>query len=173
MKALFIRLEINAPFSSPFKFDVSSEKPPTILIYSAATSLGLFAISLIKLLSTSSGSTYRIFATASPKNHQKLKDLGVEAVFDYKSPTWTQDVIRASGGISYGFDCISEESSTALISQTYGANGNLAVVRKYAWNKDGVRDGVIPLYGAVWSGLGYDIAYNSKQFILNFCIQRH
>lgn len=137
-------------------------KSPTILVYSGATSVGFFTINLARLLRTPSGDPYRIFATASPNNFQKLKELGVKAVFDYKSSTWPDDVRKASGGISYAVDCISEGSSVALISQTFINNGNIAVLRKSSWDQAGIRDGVTPLYGAVWSGLGHEILYNSE-----------
>ena len=160
---MFIRLEINAPFASPFQFDKALENSPSILVYSGATSLGLFAIGLARNLRTNGGHPYRIFATASPKNHDKLLALGVEAVYDYRSPTWPEELRNASGGISYAVDCISEDDSTALISQTFVEDGGkIAVIRKSAWRKEGIRQNVIPLYGAAWSGLGHEIVYNGK-----------
>ena len=162
-QALFIRLEINAPFPSPYQFTETFQKSPSILVYSGATSLGLFAIGLARNLRTSGGHRYRIFATASPKNHNKLLALGVEAVYDYRSPTWPEDVRNASGGISYAVDCLSEDDSTALISQTFVEDGGkIAVIRKAAWRKEGVRQHVVPIYGAVMSGLGDGILYNGK-----------
>jgi hypothetical protein len=146
---------------SPFKFRPTALDSPAILVYSGATSVGLFAIELAKTLRTPSGKPYRIFATASPKNHAKLLSLGVEAVFDYRSPTWPEEAREASGGISYAVDCISEDNSTAHISQTFvEGGGKIAVIRKAAWNREGVRSDVTPLYGAVWVGLGHEIMYN-------------
>lgn len=162
-KALFIRLGINAPFSNPLKGEISSAESPAILIYSASTSVGLFAIELARVSRTPSGQRYRIFATASKKNHAKLLAARVEAVFDYRSETWSEDVRRASGGISYALDCISEDDSTAKVSQTYDESGGIfAVIRKAAWHSEGVRENVTPIYSAVWSGLGYEIVYNSE-----------
>ncbi|KAG7439034.1 GroES-like protein, partial [Guyanagaster necrorhizus] len=153
-QALFIRLRINAPFPSPFSFPPEATLASSILIYSAATSIGLYAIELIKLLHSAGGQTYRVFATASPRNHAKLLSLGVEAV---------DDVRNVSGGITHAFDCISEDDTTAHISQTFReGGGTIAVVRKAAWNKDGIRADVTPLYGAAWSGLGHEILYNGE-----------
>jgi len=167
-QALFIRLEINAPFASPYQFVETFQHSPSILVYSGATSLGLFAIGLARNLRTRGGHPYRIFATASPKNHNKLLALGVEAVYDYRSPTWPEEVRHASGGISYAVDCISEDDSTALISQTFVKDGGkIAVVRKATWRKEGVRQNVIPVYGAVMSGLGNGILYNGKAAFAN------
>ncbi|KAF9466811.1 chaperonin 10-like protein [Collybia nuda] len=160
-QALFIRLGIDAPFPNPLKREEQLARPPNILIYSASTSVGLLAIELARSSHTPAGLPYRIFATANIKNHAKLLAAGVEAVFDYRSETWPEDVSRASGGISYALDCISEEDSTAKISQTFIKSGGIiAVVRKTAWHKDGVRDDVTPIYSAVWSGLGHEITYN-------------
>lgn len=169
LQALFIRLEINPPFPSPFKFKFPNSKldSPALLVYSGATSLGLFTIGLAKLIRTPGGNPYRIFATASPKNHDKLLALGVEAVYDYRSPRWPDDLRKATnGGISYAVDCISEDTSTARISQAFiDTGGKIAVIRKSAWFKEGVREDVTPLYGAVWSGLGHEIIYNSQFYI--------
>ncbi|CAA7264552.1 unnamed protein product [Cyclocybe aegerita] len=161
-QALFIRLEINSPFPSPFRFDPPKLDTPAILVYSGATSVGLFAISLAKLLHTPAGHPYRIFATVSPRNREKLLDLGVEAAYDYYSSTWPEDLRRASGGISYAIDCISEDESTARISQAFvDGGGKIAVLRQSAWDKQCVREDVLPLYGAVWSGLGHEVFYNT------------
>ncbi|KAJ7590304.1 chaperonin 10-like protein, partial [Mycena floridula] len=153
-QALFIRLELNAPFSnSPFHFPVS--KNIKLLIYSASTSVGMFTIELVKLLDC------KIYVTASSRNHQKLLAMGVDAVFDYNSPTWVEDVRNTSGGITHAVDCISEDESTARVSQAFGADGGkIAVIRKSAWSKEGLRQDVTPLYGAAWSGLGHEILYN-------------
>lgn len=136
---------------------------PTILIYSASTVVGLFAIELLRATCTPSGKHYRIFATANPKHHAKLLANGVEAAFDYRSRTWIEEVRRASGGISLAFDCISEDDSTAQISQTFvESGGTIAVVRNTTWNKDGIREGVTPIFSAVWVGLGHEISYNGN-----------
>ncbi|KAJ7590295.1 chaperonin 10-like protein [Mycena floridula] len=130
MPALFIRLELNSPFAdSPFNF------PPRegikLLIYSASTSVGMFTVELAKLLDC------KIYATASTRSHQKLLAMGVDAVFDYNSPM-----------------------QVAGISQTFGPDGGkIAVMRKSAWNKEGLRQDVTPSFGTAWSGLGHEIFY--------------
>lgn len=125
----------------------------------------MFAVELAKLLQTSAGIRYRVYATASPRNHEKLLSLGVDAVFDYRSTTWIEDVVKASGGgITHAFDCISEDNTTAQISQTFRAGGGkIAVIRKAAWNPQGIREDVTPLYGAAWAGLGHEIHYNGQK----------
>ncbi|KAF8658184.1 hypothetical protein AX16_002106 [Volvariella volvacea WC 439] len=169
---IFTRLGINLPFPSPFhtadstgisgKHTDDKLKPPAILIYSAATSVGLLCVELAQLLRTPTGDCYRIYATASPKHHEKLKTLGVDGVFDYRSPKWDEDVFRTSGGISYAVDCISEGGTTARITNIYiPGSGRIAVVRKTAWSKENVRKDIEAFYGTAWEGLGHEIVYDN------------
>jgi NADPH:quinone reductase-like Zn-dependent oxidoreductase len=154
-------LGLNAPFHNPVPVKSPSADPPTVLIYSAATAIGIFAVQLLHLARTPSGKPYRIFATASSSHHAKLLSIGVEAVFDYRSKTWIEDVRKASGGISAAFDCISAGDSTAQISKTFGeSGGTIAVIRKGSWNEQGIKEGVSAIYSAVWFGLGHELVYS-------------
>ncbi|KIJ49188.1 hypothetical protein M422DRAFT_59392 [Sphaerobolus stellatus SS14] len=163
-QALFIRLEIPAPFpGSPFQFHPPLYASPALLIYGASTSLGLFTLGLAKNLRTPLGESYRIYVTASPRNHLLLLSLGATEAFDYRDTSWPSKVKKASGGIHFAVDCISEDKTTARISQTFADDGGkIAVIRKSAWKKEGVRKDVVPIYGAAWAGLGYPIWYNDE-----------
>ncbi len=169
-QALFIRLGVNAPFPNPAAVDnLKTTESPAILVYSASTSVGRFAVELARIARTPEGKPYRVFATASLKNHAKLLERGVEAVFDYRSPTWPEDVRKASGGISSALDCISEDDSTAKISQTFvESGGTIAVLRKSAWHAEGIKDNATPIYSAVWSGLGHEVVYNGMSVLEPF-----
>jgi len=161
-QALFIRLGLHAPFPHTINAEINLGESPAILIYSAATSVGLFAVELARIARTASGRPYRIFATASAKHHRRLLDSGVERVFDYRSSDWPQEVYKASGGIAGALDCISEDESAAKISQTFvESGGTIAVVRQSAWHSEGFKDKVTAIYSAVWFGLGHEISYNS------------
>jgi NADPH:quinone reductase-like Zn-dependent oxidoreductase len=156
-------LGLNAPFPNPVTVKSPPFDPPAVLIYSASTAIGIFAMELLRLARTPSGKPYRIFTTASPKHHAKLLASGVEGVFDYRSKTWIEDVRKASGGISAAFDCISVGDSTAQISQTFAeSGGTVAVIRKGSWNEDGIKEGVMAIYSAVWFGLGHELVYSGK-----------
>jgi NADPH:quinone reductase-like Zn-dependent oxidoreductase len=121
----------------------------------------MYAIQLAKLCLNTSGQPMRVYATASPRNHAFLKSLGVDGVVDYRSPTWPEEVLQMSGGISYGYDCLSEGSSTGKMSMAFGpSGGRIAVIRSAAFDRSLIRDGVEAVYGAVWSGLGVEIGYN-------------
>lgn len=168
-QALFQRLGLAIPFPSsitnPIPTHTGEQSSPAILIYGASTSIGMFAIQLAKLCRTPAGGTFRVYATASQRNHAYLKQLGADVVVDYRSPTWPEDVFKMSGGVSYAYDCISEGSSTGQISQTFiPAGGKIAVVRSTAFDSSLIRPGVITEYGAVWSGLGVELGYNSMCF---------
>jgi NADPH:quinone reductase-like Zn-dependent oxidoreductase len=123
----------------------------------------MYAVQLAKLARTAAGDRLQVYATASPHNHKLLKGLGADAVVDYRSPNWVEEVVRLSGGISYAFDCLSEGNSTGLISQTFvPEGGRIAVIRSAAYATSLIRDGVCAVYGAAWSGLGVELHYNSK-----------
>lgn len=119
-----------------------ADASPAILIYGAATTIGVFAISLLRRSRTPSGLPYRIYGTASPKNHSYLLSLGLDAVVDYSSPSWPAEILKLSGGIS------SALSTTGNISQTFVPQGGvIAVIRGAAWDPSIVREGVKPAYG--------------------------
>ncbi|KAI1460282.1 GroES-like protein [Annulohypoxylon moriforme] len=71
-----------------------SPKPngKTLLIWAGASSVGANAIQL----AVASG--YEVYTTSSPKNFDFCKQLGAARVFDYHSPTITQDLIEAFRG---------------------------------------------------------------------------
>jgi len=66
----------------------------TVIIWGGSTSVGCNAIQL----AVAAG--YEVFSTASPKNHEYLKTLGASQVFDYRSSTVAEDMIRALKGKS-------------------------------------------------------------------------
>lgn len=155
---------LNAPFPNPVAVEGPSSDPPTILIYSASTTIGLFAVELLRLARTPSGKSYRVFATASPKHHAKLLGRGVEAAFDYRSKTWIEDVRKASGGICAAFDCISLGDSTAHISKTFVESGGVIAVIRMGLDEAGIKNGVKTIYSAVWVGLGHDFMFSGMRF---------
>ncbi|KAG6919677.1 hypothetical protein DXG01_002620 [Tephrocybe rancida] len=165
---LFITLGLKAPFNNPAKVTHElKDTSPAILIYSASTSVGIFAIELASLARTSEGKPYRIFATASPKHHEKLLKKGVTAVFDYRDSDWPAKVHQNSGGIVAALDCIAEGDSTAKISHSFGdAGGPIATVRGEAWSRTGFKEGVTGIYTTVWVGLGHDLYYRGTLYFI-------
>jgi NADPH:quinone reductase-like Zn-dependent oxidoreductase len=60
-----------------------------VLIWGGASSVGTFAIQSAKTLG------FTIYATASPKHHAYLKELGAHAVFDYKEDDVVSKIVDA------------------------------------------------------------------------------
>ena len=70
--------------------------------------MGDYLVQLSKILNL------KAYVTASPKHHQRLKELGAEQCFDYKDPDVAKKIREASGGkIKYGCDTISENGMWA------------------------------------------------------------
>lgn len=88
-----------------------------ILIYSGATSAGLYAIQLAKLAGL------KVITTASPHSHNLVKEYGADDVFDYRSPTAADEIIRAYPNIHMAMDCFSERGSTDFCAKVV-RNGN-------------------------------------------------
>ncbi|KAI1085462.1 GroES-like protein [Whalleya microplaca] len=74
----------------------------TLLVWGGASAVGSNAIQL------AINAGYEVITTASPKNFEYVKKLGASQVFDYSSPTVTDDLINAfKGKTSAGaLDCI-------------------------------------------------------------------
>jgi NADPH:quinone reductase-like Zn-dependent oxidoreductase len=105
--ALYQHLGLQSP-ENPYK-----QNSPKLLVWGASSYAGIFAIQLAKL------SGIRVVATASAHSWDLLKSLGAEAVFDYKDPQVTQKIKDwANNELVYGLDCISENSTVPLASQS-------------------------------------------------------
>lgn len=99
-----------------------------VFIYGGSTGLGQFGIQLLKL------SGYKVVTVASPRNHELLKGLGADAVFDYKDPDMIKKVKDVAGNsISHVFDAISTKDT------------QLASVKVLAEDKPGKIALVLPL----------------------------
>lgn len=57
-----------------------------VLIWAGSTAVGQWAIQLAHI------SGFRVITTASPKNHQLLKEIGAEDVYDYRDETTPQKI---------------------------------------------------------------------------------
>ncbi|GAM91043.1 hypothetical protein ANO11243_090900 [Dothideomycetidae sp. 11243] len=113
--ALFMEENLGLPYPSLNPV----AKNQTLLIWGGSTSVGCNAIQL----AVAAG--YEVISTASPRNHEMLRQLGAAQVFDYRSPTVVQDIIAAmkdrtcAGAISIGAG-----SYSACISVLGSVKGN-------------------------------------------------
>lgn len=121
MLALNVRLGLPWIESDPVKRQGQEhehrQSDTPILIYSGATSAGLYAIQLAKLAGL------RVITTASPRSHDLVKEYGADDVFDYRSPTAPEDIIQAYPNIDIAMDCFSEGGSTQFCAKVV-RNGN-------------------------------------------------
>ncbi|KAG8846756.1 hypothetical protein FRB96_001781 [Tulasnella sp. 330] len=119
--ALYDRLNLPRPWAP-------AQEPFPILIWAGSTAIGIYATKLAKL------SGLLVATTASPKNHALLKEVGADAVFDYKDPEAPRLIKEWSHGkITIALDAISEQGSTALAGQALGdKGGKIAIVSRTA-----------------------------------------
>lgn len=95
----------------------TQDKTP-LLIYGGTTATGIYGIQFAKL------SGYTVITTGSPKNHELLKSLGADHVFDYRSPTLVQDIRAAAGdNLSYAWDCHADQASANVCARALNQDG--------------------------------------------------
>ncbi|KAJ0386842.1 hypothetical protein COL922a_003462 [Colletotrichum nupharicola] len=109
-QGLYQTLKLPLP-SSPAK------EPKTILIYGGSTAMGISGIQYAKL------SGYNVITTASPHNFDYLKELGASAVFDYKSPTVSEDIRKHTGdALTLAWDCQSTDESAVIVARALSSS---------------------------------------------------
>ncbi|KAF7879130.1 hypothetical protein EAF04_000329 [Stromatinia cepivora] len=103
----------------PLPTSPASEKFP-VLIYGGSTATGALAIQYAKL------SGLQVITTSSARNFAYLESLGADKVFDYNSPTCSQDIKEyTNDSIKHAFDCISEGTSTEITVAAMSSSGGV------------------------------------------------
>jgi NADPH:quinone reductase-like Zn-dependent oxidoreductase len=104
----------------------------TVLIWGGASSVGSNGIQLAK------AAGYDVIATASAKNFEYVKQLGASQVFDYKSESIVDDLVKAFEGKTFAgvLDCIGFEAAKLSVEVVKRVAGKGAV----ASTKGGVDD---------------------------------
>jgi len=120
-------LKLPTPWPKPADY-----QPPRandrILIWSAASSVGQLTIQVLKYYG------YRnIIATASPVHHAHIKEIGASEVYDYRSPTIVEDLLRsAQGSDAPAFplivDCIGSQTGTLTAISKIAQSGSIVAV---------------------------------------------
>ena len=72
--------------------DAAADLAEVVVVWGGSTSVGSNAIQL------AAAAGYTVVTTASPRNHDRMRELGATHVFDYASPTVVRDVIAAVAG---------------------------------------------------------------------------
>ncbi|KAI8966274.1 GroES-like protein [Daldinia sp. FL1419] len=121
-------LGLPTPWPKPEDY-VPPRADDRILIWGAASSVGQLTIQVLKFYG------YRhLIATASPRHHEFLKQLGVEEAFDYRSPTIVDDLLRTfkkrdDPAFPMIVDCIgSQEGSVCPISKIAQSGTTVAIM---------------------------------------------
>lgn len=107
---------VGISFAHNFKLTKDSGK--AILIWGGATSAGILAIQVAKLVYG-----LKVITTASKKNHEWLKSIGADATFDYRDADVAEQISNyAKGSIAYGYDTVSEgDTYQQLYDSTKGS----------------------------------------------------
>lgn len=93
-----------------------------VLVWGASTSVGSNAVQL----AVAAG--YDVIATASPRNHAWIRQLGAAAVYDYRSPTIVRDLVDAMGGRDLaGAVAIGAGSARPCVAVAGACSGHKAV----------------------------------------------
>ncbi|KAJ7123110.1 chaperonin 10-like protein [Mycena epipterygia] len=108
--------EFNIAIPSDSTFHESDKE--SILIWSGASSVGQYAIQLAKL------SGMKVISTAAPENHELIKSLGADEVFDH-SDSWTaRRIFETTGGtLVKAIDCWSQGMSPNQVSMSLSTQG--------------------------------------------------
>jgi NADPH:quinone reductase-like Zn-dependent oxidoreductase len=167
-QAIYYRLGLRAPFwdgeTSRLASGPAGQADFNLLIFSASTSVAMYAAQLVRHSAEASGVKVKLFGTASAKRFEMLREkpYSYDYLVDYHDVRWFEEVLQLSGGrgMQYALDCISEGDSVKQVVRTLSKDGQVAIVRSReggAWDADDVL--IEPKYGAVWEGLGAEIQY--------------
>lgn len=97
---------------------LSEKNSAPILIYGGSTATGTLAIQFAKL------SGYRVLTTCSPRNFDLVKELGADAVFDYKDPQAPEKIRKLTDDkLTLALDNISNEASAAFCDNALSTSG--------------------------------------------------
>lgn len=154
VQALFHRLAIPVPDLSNAPIKVTDDSPE-ILIWSGSTSVGQWAIQIAHI------SGYKVITTASPRNHEMLKELGADDLYDYRDETTPQKIAAKYPNLSKALDCISENGTQQLCVKSLGAeDGDIVVLLKPDKEAINLRKGQINIiHTLVYTALGRPFSY--------------
>ncbi|TLD09082.1 uncharacterized protein PgNI_07988 [Pyricularia grisea] len=104
-----------------------AEKPRTVLVHGASSSVGTMALQLIRLMG------HIPIATCSPRNSELVKKYGAEEVFNYNDPECGQQIKKYTGNtLAYIIDPFTDVKSVGLCYEAMGrAGGRYACLEMY------------------------------------------
>jgi NADPH:quinone reductase-like Zn-dependent oxidoreductase len=122
VSAVTAMLNVNVRHGLPF-IDGKAAAPrnETIFIYAGSTSAGLYHIQLAK----AAGCT--VVTTASPHSFDLVKKYGADAVYNYRSPTVVEEIVKDYPDMSKAVDCFSEGKSTTVCAEVIKKKGGKVI----------------------------------------------
>ncbi|WWC61457.1 uncharacterized protein I303_104041 [Kwoniella dejecticola CBS 10117] len=134
------------------------EGSPWYTLYSGATSVGLFAIQIAKLLG------YKVLTFASPHSFELVKSYGADEVINYKDADAVEQALKiTNGGTELGFDTISEGGSFKIALGALGPKGKvLNVINPIPEEAKAIRP-EIPLFHTIfYTTLGKELNFSPR-----------
>ncbi|PRP84555.1 hypothetical protein PROFUN_05890 [Planoprotostelium fungivorum] len=131
-------LKIELPIDGPHGKLEDGDEP--ILIWGGATSVGHYALQVLKYFGYN-----QVLTTASPRHHDRLRQLGATHTVDYNSPRWKEEVQTWLNGRRFraALDCVGDEEFTVKpISQVMEAGSIVAVLLPVRLGGYGKTEGV-------------------------------
>ncbi len=97
-----------------------------VLVWGASTSVGCNAVQLAR------ASGHTVIATAGTKNHELVRSLGADAVFDYRDPDVDQEIITALGNRQLaGTLAVGQRSLTHALRIAHRSAGTKRIASAY------------------------------------------
>lgn len=123
-----------------------------VLVWAGSTSVGLYAIQLLKL------SGYTVITTASPKNFDLVKSLGADDVYPHSDPSIPDKISAKYPTLSKGIDTF---GAAVEVCESLGKEGK----NKFVWSVLPAPEGVVLpedvsyKFFIIWNALGYPMDY--------------
>ncbi|OTB07285.1 hypothetical protein M426DRAFT_54159 [Hypoxylon sp. CI-4A] len=120
-------LQLPTPWPKPEGY-VPPRADDRILIWGAASSVGQFIIQVLKFYG------YRnVIATASPRHHEFLKQLGAKECFNYRNPTIVDDLLHGRQDedapvFPLIVDCIGSQAGSVFPISKLAQNGSIVAI---------------------------------------------
>jgi len=98
-------------------FPRQAESGKTLLVCGGTSCVGMYVCQFANLVGL------RVIATASPRNFDLVRSLGVSSVIDYHAPDALRQILEAAGtsGVDFAFDAISTQDTVRLASEVLKA----------------------------------------------------
>ncbi|KAJ4245295.1 hypothetical protein NW762_014165 [Fusarium torreyae] len=91
-----------------------------VLIYGGSTATGSLAIQFAKL------SGLKVITTCSPRHETRVRELGADYVFDYKSSTCAADIRKVTNNrLAHVFDTIATKDTAQICCDAIGSEGGI------------------------------------------------